>query len=77
MAMPPLSADPEASRPWFARTRELAEALAEEWRGRHDLSDLSMGTSQDFVVAAEEGATMVRVGRGLLERALTTTQGLT
>jgi pyridoxal phosphate enzyme (YggS family) len=77
MAMPPLNADPEASRPWFARTRELADELAGEWRGRHDFGDLSMGTSQDFVVAAEEGATKVRVGRGLLERARTTSQGLT
>lgn len=77
MVMPPLHADPEASRPWFAQTRELAERLAGEWRGRHDFSDLSMGTSQDYIVAAEEGATKVRVGRGLLERARTTTQGLT
>jgi pyridoxal phosphate enzyme (YggS family) len=77
MAMPPLNADPEASRPWFARTRELAEELAGEWRGRHDFGDLSMGTSQDHLVAAEEGATKVRVGRGLLERARTTSQGIT
>ncbi|HEX7083503.1 MAG TPA: YggS family pyridoxal phosphate enzyme [Gaiellaceae bacterium] len=52
--MPPASADPEASRPWFARLRELAAD-----RG---LADLSMGTTQDFAVAAEEGATYVRVG---------------
>jgi uncharacterized pyridoxal phosphate-containing UPF0001 family protein len=54
MTMPPLTNDPEASRPYFRRLRELAEA--------HGLHELSMGTSQDYAVAAEEGATLVRVG---------------
>ena len=54
MTMPPLADDPEASRPWFARLRDLA---AERGLGR-----LSMGTSQDYAVAVEEGATIVRVG---------------
>ena len=54
MTMPPLSGDPEASRPYFRRLRELAS--------EHGLDELSMGTSQDYLVAAEEGATMVRVG---------------
>ena len=54
MTMPPASEDPEASRPYFRRLRELAEA--------HGLAELSMGTSQDYRVAAEEGATYVRVG---------------
>jgi PLP dependent protein len=54
MTMPPWSDDPEASRPYFARLRELA--------GEHGLRELSMGTSQDYRVAAEEGATYVRVG---------------
>jgi PLP dependent protein len=54
MTMPPETADPEESRPYFARLRELAE--------RHDLRELSMGTSQDYRVAAEEGATFVRIG---------------
>jgi pyridoxal phosphate enzyme (YggS family) len=54
MTMPPETADPEASRLYFARLRELAE--------RHGLQELSMGTSQDYRVAAEEGATLVRVG---------------
>jgi uncharacterized pyridoxal phosphate-containing UPF0001 family protein len=54
MTMPPASADPEASRPYFRRLRELAAA--------HGLAELSMGTSQDYRVAAEEGATYVRVG---------------
>ena len=54
MTMPPETADPEASRSYFARLRELAE--------QHGLRELSMGTSQDYRVAAEEGATLVRVG---------------
>lgn len=54
MTMPPETDDPEASRPYFRRLRELAEA--------HDLPELSMGTSQDYRVAVEEGATMIRVG---------------
>ena len=54
MTMPPPAADPEASRPFFRRLRELA--------GEHALTELSMGTSQDYRVAAEEGATLVRVG---------------
>jgi len=52
--MPPLADDPEESRPYFRRLRELAESLG--------LAALSMGTSQDYRVAAEEGATHVRVG---------------
>ena len=54
MTMPPLADDPEASRPAFRRLRELAEA-----RG---LAELSMGTSQDYRVAVDEGATLIRVG---------------
>jgi uncharacterized pyridoxal phosphate-containing UPF0001 family protein len=54
MTMPPETGDPEASRPYFKRLRELAE--------QHGLRGLSMGTSQDYRVAAEEGATLVRVG---------------
>jgi PLP dependent protein len=54
MTMPPFAEDPEASRPYFARLRELA--------GEHGLHHLSMGTSQDYRVAAEEGATIVRLG---------------
>ena len=52
--MPPFTDDPEASRPHFAALRELA--------AKHDLHHLSMGTSQDFETAVEEGATIVRVG---------------
>jgi PLP dependent protein len=54
MTMPPFSDDPEGSRPYFRRLRELAE--------RFGLAELSMGTSQDYRVAADEGATMVRLG---------------
>jgi len=54
MGMPPFTEDPEQSRPHFAALRELA--------AEHGLRHLSMGTSQDFAVAVEEGATIVRVG---------------
>ena len=57
MTMPPFTADPEDSRPHFAALRRLAEA--------HGLRHLSMGTSQDYVVAAQEGATIVRLGTSL------------
>jgi hypothetical protein len=60
MTMPPATDDPESSRPYFRRLRELAE--------RHGLRDLSMGTSQDYRVAADEGATYVRVGAVLWRR---------
>ena len=52
--MPPPVASPEDSRPWFRRLRKLAD--------EHGLTELSMGTTQDFQVAVEEGATYVRVG---------------
>jgi PLP dependent protein len=54
MTMPPATDDPESSRPYFRRLRELA--------AEHGLPELSMGTSQDYRVAVEEGATFVRVG---------------
>jgi uncharacterized pyridoxal phosphate-containing UPF0001 family protein len=57
MTMPPLADDPEQSRPWFRALRELAAA-----RG---LDKLSMGTTPDFAVAVEEGATIVRIGTRL------------
>jgi PLP dependent protein len=57
MTMPPQSADPEDSRRWFAALRELALA--------HQLEHLSMGTTQDYLVAVEEGATIVRIGTRL------------
>ena len=60
MTMPPLAHDAEASRPYFRRLRKLAEELG--------FQELSMGTSQDYRVAAEEGATLVRVGSVLYGR---------
>jgi PLP dependent protein len=59
MTMPPFATDPEASRPHFAALREVAAA--------HGLPRLSMGTSQDYPVAVEEGATIVRIGSVLFE----------
>jgi uncharacterized pyridoxal phosphate-containing UPF0001 family protein len=57
MTMPPFADDPEASRPTFRRLAELAR--------EHGLAELSMGTSQDWRVAVEEGATLIRVGSTL------------
>ncbi len=57
MTMPPFTDDPEASRPAFARLARLAR--------EHGLAELSMGTSQDWRVAVEEGATLIRVGSTL------------
>jgi len=57
MTMPPFAEEPEDSRRWFAALRELAE--------RHGLRELSMGTTQDYAVAAQEGATIVRIGARL------------
>jgi PLP dependent protein len=59
MTMPPLAAEPDASRRWFAALRELAD--------EHRLEHLSMGTSQDYAVAVEEGATIVRIGSRLYD----------
>ena len=57
MTMPPFTEDPEGSRPYFVRLAELA--------GEHGLRRLSMGTSQDWEVAVDEGATIVRLGTSL------------
>ncbi len=57
MTMPPLATEPEESRPYFRRLAELA--------AEHSLMELSMGTSQDYRVAVEEGATLVRIGEAL------------
>ena len=57
MTMPPLSPNPEDNRRWFAALRELAAAKG--------LARLSMGTTQDYVIAVEEGATLVRIGTRL------------
>ena len=57
--MPPATDDPEQSRPYFEKLRELAQECG--------LRDLSMGTSQDYKVAVEEGATMIRIGSVLYQ----------
>ena len=57
--MPPATNDPERSRPYFRKLRELAE--------QHGLAELSMGTSQDYKVATQEGATMIRIGSVLYQ----------
>ena len=59
MTMPPLAEKPEDSRPYFARLAELA--------AEHGLKELSMGTTQDYAIAAQEGATIVRLGTVLYE----------
>ncbi len=65
MTMPPLAQRPEEARPHFAALRALAERLQSEWSPPHDFSILSMGTSQDYEVAVEEGATICRLGSAL------------
>jgi pyridoxal phosphate enzyme (YggS family) len=68
MAMPPLAEAAEGSRRHFAALRELAAELGGRWSGRHSFARLSMGTSQDYAVAVEEGATIVRLGSTLYRR---------
>ncbi len=63
MAIPPWAEDPEASRPWFRKLRELRDRLEDEVS--HPLPELSMGMSHDFEIAIAEGATMVRVGTAI------------
>jgi len=62
MTLPPMPRQPEDSRPYFRRLRELRDGLRERFPG---LRELSMGMSADFRVAAEEGATMIRIGTAL------------
>jgi pyridoxal phosphate enzyme (YggS family) len=62
MCMPPLFDDPEEARPYFVRARDLAQRLSTNWSGTYTFDQLSMGTSADYEVAVQEGATIVRVG---------------
>jgi pyridoxal phosphate enzyme (YggS family) len=62
MTIPPLPETPEASRPFFRRLRELTTDLA---RDHPSLTEVSMGMTDDFEVAIEEGATIIRVGRAI------------
>ena len=67
MTMGPLVPDPEQARPTFARLRELFEDMRRDGFGGADFRHLSMGMSQDYEVAVEEGATIVRIGTALFE----------
>jgi uncharacterized pyridoxal phosphate-containing UPF0001 family protein len=65
MTMPPLGTDPEDSRRFFLRLRQLRDHLATQFPDA-DWHELSMGTSADYTVAVEEGATLVRVGTAIV-----------
>lgn len=67
MTLAPLVEDPEDVRYVFAKLRAIRDRLRQSWSPHFDLSQLSMGMSGDFAVAVEEGATLVRIGRVLLE----------
>jgi pyridoxal phosphate enzyme (YggS family) len=67
MTMAPFEDDPERCRPVFARLRQLRDQMRQEVGERHPLCELSMGMSNDFEVAVEEGATAVRLGTILFE----------
>ncbi|MEW6676077.1 MAG: YggS family pyridoxal phosphate-dependent enzyme [Nitrospirota bacterium] len=65
MTMPPFFEDPEKTRPYFKRLREIRDAVNSSLVTRYSLLELSMGMTHDFEVAIEEGATMVRIGTGI------------
>jgi PLP dependent protein len=67
MTLAPLVDDPEDVRHVFAKLREIRDSLRKSWSPHFDLSELSMGMSGDYEVAVEEGATVVRIGRMLVE----------
>jgi PLP dependent protein len=67
MTLAPLVDDPEDVRYVFAKLRTIRDSLRESWSPHFDLSELSMGMSGDYEVAVEEGATVVRIGRMLIE----------
>jgi pyridoxal phosphate enzyme (YggS family) len=66
MTMAPFALDAESTRPYFRELRELRDRLAVTFAGRYELTELSMGMSNDYEVAVEEGATILRVGSALL-----------
>ena len=68
MIVPPIPEQPEASRPWFRRLRDLRDSIVAAGTPATSLSHLSMGMSDDFEVAIEEGATIVRVGSAIFGR---------
>ena len=65
MVVPPLAADPEASRPYFRRLRELRDSVNELGLANVALEELSMGMTHDYHIAVAEGSTLVRVGTAL------------
>jgi uncharacterized pyridoxal phosphate-containing UPF0001 family protein len=65
MTMPPWFEDPEEARPFFRSLRELRDRITAEKIPRVEMRDLSMGMTGDYAVAIEEGATIVRIGRGI------------
>jgi len=65
MTMPPFFEDPEMTRPFFRRLRELRDSINASRTTHHALRELSMGMTNDFEVAIEEGATMVRIGTAI------------
>jgi uncharacterized pyridoxal phosphate-containing UPF0001 family protein len=67
MTMAPFFGEPEKARPFFRRLRKLRDFLANRYPGQ-DWSELSMGMSEDYEVAIQEGATMVRIGTAILGR---------
>lgn len=67
MTLAPMVEDPEDVRHVFAKLRTIRDRLRESWSPHFDLSELSMGMSSDYEVAVEEGATVVRIGRMLIE----------
>jgi uncharacterized pyridoxal phosphate-containing UPF0001 family protein len=67
MTLAPLVEDPEDVRYVFAKLRAIRDRLRPCWSPQFDLSELSMGMSGDYAVAVEEGATLIRIGRTLIE----------
>jgi uncharacterized pyridoxal phosphate-containing UPF0001 family protein len=65
MTIPPRGTGGDSARPYFRQLKELREALKKQDRRGIDMSELSMGMSQDFEVAIEEGATFVRIGTAI------------
>jgi len=68
MTLAAMAPDPEQARPTFTRLRELYEEMQHEGTGGADFRHLSMGMSQDYTVAVEEGATILRIGSALFEQ---------
>lgn len=68
MTIPPFDPEPEASRPWFRALARLAGEIRDEGITGVGMAELSMGMSHDFVIAVEEGATLVRVGSAVFNQ---------